>query len=383
MRAVLLFALAVPLLAGAGDDARFDQNRRRIEQMSAVERARLERNFERFQGMTEQEREQYRNLDRQVRDDESNGGRLRDLMDGYVQWLATLSPYQRESIDKESDPVARAQLVGRIHAERRRENERPDRRPLSAVRAREGGWHGLRGLPQLASSDLDAVTRVLEEEFPLPPEEKEELEGAPPHQRHLRILKHAMQHDGPGAPRLRGRWPSDETLERLVGAIENPQQRRFLEGATDPTARRKILGTMIAGSLAAEWRGQIERLKPSDDELQKFFLALEPPRRDELLLLPQEEQRQRLAFEYASQKTPELRDLFVIVDRLKPPIRPRDWRREPDGRPGPPPDDRRGPPRGRRPGPPGGPDHPGPPPGDRGQDFKDRPMVPPRERAEG
>jgi hypothetical protein len=75
-RAALVFAFAVPFLAGAGDDARFEKNRRRIEEMSATERARLERNLARFREMPEQEREKFRTLDRQVREDKSSGGRL-------------------------------------------------------------------------------------------------------------------------------------------------------------------------------------------------------------------------------------------------------------------------------------------------------------------
>jgi hypothetical protein len=171
------------------------------------------------------------------------------------------------------------------------------RRPLSAIHAREGGWHGLLGLPNSnqRSRRGDTCSRAI----CTPPPEKGSAAA-------YRLHPHTKKRNGHARTTTTSRWPDDELLNKLVGSIENQQQRRLLESA-DPLARRKFLGMLIAGSLALEWRKEIERLKPSDEEIRQFFLALDPERREEVMFLLRRAAAARI--QYASQKTRTSRSL--------------------------------------------------------------------------
>src|SRR3972149_8221633 len=114
----LLFVLsALILFGGAGPEPSFEQNRRRIELLQAAERTRLERNLRTFLEMPGEQRNADRSFHREIQDDARSGGKLRDLLQAYNAWLATLSPYQRQEILNVADPVARAQLVRKIRQE--------------------------------------------------------------------------------------------------------------------------------------------------------------------------------------------------------------------------------------------------------------------------
>lgn len=366
-RAALLVLFAVPFLGGAGENPQRDRNRRQIEAMTATDRARLERNFVHFRELTEPERDRYRLLDRQLREDERAGGKLRELMDGYIDWLATLSPYERETIQREKDPVARAQLVRRMRTEQ--QQPRAELRPVMASRWREGGWHGLAGLPRLTPEDLDNVIRVVLEESRIPERERAEIDALPPPQRHVRVLLRAFESGAPEGRFRRTNWPDEAVLDKMVAAVDDDGRRRELETALNRQVRKQKMGTMIAGALAAEWRGEMESRRPSEAEIEKYFHELDPSRRDELLELPPDEQRRLLAFGIVSRDNPDLRNLFDVVQRLMPRpfgrgFRPGDRRFDserrseppPDGRPGPPPGgERRDEPRGEKGPPPRGP----------------------------
>lgn len=359
-RAALLFTLAIPFLAGAGENPSREKNRNRIESMNAADRARLERNFAHFKDLSESEREKYRILDRQIREDNAAGGRLHAFMNEYVAWLATLSPYERETIQKETNLTARAQLVARIQMEHEQPRARPDDRPRIGGRPREGGggWNWLLNRRRLSPEDLDGVVAVVTGQIKIPNDELAELEKLKTPQQHLRILSRAM---GPpdGRPR-RNRWPDEALLSKMIAAIIDEPQREILNRVADIQTRRQLLGGLVAGALAAEWRTELEKLKPDEDALHKQFVELDPARRAELELLSPDELRQTLAFGVLSRENPELREFISVWQRLTHrPLRGREQRGGPDGRPDQ--DDRRGPRPGGRRGPPDrGADGPGP-----------------------
>ncbi len=59
----------------------------------------LSRNYETYRRMSEEEREKYRNLYRELQNDR-NQRQLDQLLDHYYEWLSALTPHERDSIRK-------------------------------------------------------------------------------------------------------------------------------------------------------------------------------------------------------------------------------------------------------------------------------------------
>jgi len=330
------FALAaLLLLVGADDGAMREQIQRRIERMTPAERARLERNFRAFLALGESERDRYRKLHRDLEADAQSGGKLRDLLRGYSEWLASLTPYQREEIRNETDPIARAQLVRRLRNEQREQSDRAaPRRQGLMQRTPAGGLERLLLAPRLQPADLDALTAILEEDLGLNAKERQRLHALPPRERHLHVLKQALLAELPGPARGGpARWPDDALLDRMIRALTTDSIRNRLLMIREPQRRRQALGLAVAGALAAEWRPELDRVEPQEEELKSFFLGLDPARREELINLPPDERRQRIAWEFLAQDRRELRDLFQVMQRLMPrpdrPAPPREGPRPP------------------------------------------------------
>lgn len=318
------------------------QRQQQIEGLSEIERSRLQRNFSEFRNLSEGDREKLRQLDRDLKEnDRSGGGNLRKIMEEYCTWLGTISISQREELRKTTDPKEREQLVRSI-----RKEQESATRPESP----SGWWR--RG-PVLSRKDLDAVMRVLEDglrEEVVDVHQREELDKRQGVARHVYLIEILVKHEAPALrevreayeqgrpPQFRPRTPLP-LIEKLAEAVTNEQQRKFLLGLPPPDRLRHLF-RMIWAAIRTE--------RPTEQQLEEFFVTLKASQHDELMRLSPERMQLRLAELYMEQhpeKYPPLPSgamgLFPFVPRT-PSSRDGgegDQRRKPFGQPG----DRRGP----------------------------------------
>src|SRR5688572_26319149 len=93
--------------------------RQQIEAMTAAERERLERNFERFQSLSPERQEALLEIEKAVREDED----LNKTLLGYDRWLNTLSPWERAQLRNAKTKEEKLQLVSAITTARKQEAE--------------------------------------------------------------------------------------------------------------------------------------------------------------------------------------------------------------------------------------------------------------------
>lgn len=94
-------------------DARVD----RLRQMSNVDRDRFDRNLREFQKLSEADKQQYRLLHENLVKDHSQGGGLTKLLQTYSAWVQTLTPTQRDELQKETAPAQKMALIRRFKEE--------------------------------------------------------------------------------------------------------------------------------------------------------------------------------------------------------------------------------------------------------------------------
>lgn len=339
---------AVMVVAGDPSGSRIDtdaemiaKRRALIEQMSDAEKDSLARALERFQELDPSEQQRLRRL-RQKIESSSNSAELEQVVHGYYDWLATLTPGKRSEIQALPPKERMAAVVRELQEEARRNQER------------------------LSLQDYIVLADWLRDEFEsrlletVPEKKRQKFTDQSPTFRRATIvymLARRMRDDG---------WRlletlSAESLDTLTSRL-SPSSRELLVQAGSLDAQRRVVARWVYGFVhRSVGQRQLSSLLSdvSDAELTEFFeKELSDEQRESLLSLSPEEMWHDLRVEYVRKQLPMPE---LIDDR---PYRGRgDYRGgnpggRPDGRPG----DRSGnrPDNfDRRPPPPGGPTPPG------------------------
>jgi hypothetical protein len=266
-----------------------EKNRQQIANMSATERARLKRNFDKFRALSADEQARLRRLDEALKADRREQGGLSQTMGAYVEWLGTLQPGEREDLRHETSPDRRVKLVADLVKE---QQQRQSFDPTGARLANRR-----RGL---SPEDLDSVLAVLElavrERHLLSPQKAAELEAKQGLHRHVGIVETILPGaDRDGRPQPPLLWPiPDDVIEAMTAAISDSEHRRLIERGigTDRSsfARGRRLFQFVYGGIWAEF----EQLKPDEAELDRFFAELKAPQQGEIMSLPIERQERQL-----------------------------------------------------------------------------------------
>lgn len=82
-----------------------------------IERDRLNRNIAEFRKLSDAEKEHFRKLHRELKADAASGGNLATLLQTYSVWVQTLTPTQRDELQKESNLSHRFALVRKFKEE--------------------------------------------------------------------------------------------------------------------------------------------------------------------------------------------------------------------------------------------------------------------------
>lgn len=287
---------------------------------SEADRARLQRNFDTFRALPAAEQERLRLLDMELKEDARNQGRLRQIMDEYYNWLATLTPGQREDLRKETDPSRREKLVRTLLKEQQDQADLTS--PAKGAKAPRG----------LSAKDLDAVLSVIEDAMrkrqTLSPSEIEQLEKKHGLARHTAILDLAFRSGQNNRPAQPPAWISKEVIDAMVEMISNEGQARPLKGQAfrdQPGERWRRMFLLVYQGVRSEY----EQKKPDQAALEEFFVQLNSSEQDGIMRLPFDRQQEQLMHVYITKMSEKDPDNYP-----RPPQIPL-WLRRPAGlRPG-------------------------------------------------
>ena len=355
---------------GWAADTTIEERFRQVEKMSQFERDRLQRNLDEFKKLTPDQQAHYRDLHNKV---EQSTGHLSSLLQEYSAWLTTLTPSQRDELNRATDNSQKLALIRQFkHAqEYRPETSPPDvlegpSTDLQSIRKELMGRGALLKAAELAPV-IDAISKEVHGT------ERKKPAGESTAKFYFELLKKSIEL-APEGPR---NWPSEDlqrTLEKLPGVKEHLKGR--------PDGGRIALIRLIVWSLGSLAVEEIKPSMPSDQDRLDEFNKLPPERQAEINKLRPDHSRQmlnHLYFKHRNDNSPErmqeVRSQFekllkeLGVPPLQPPFGGEGFR--PGGGPGGP----RRPPEGRPPGPDGG--RPGDQP--RGRNGPERPKVRPND----
>jgi hypothetical protein len=280
--APLAALFAVTLLCGTTTEEAqlFAKRRLRIAGMTHAEIEQLKNNYEEFQKLSPERREALKELDDEVKQDST--GHLLKLLTGYNRWLSNLSPFDQEKVLSKTDPFERAQLIKAMRDEQQR------RQALAAV-------DGFMRQATLQPADLDAIVKAVEENFLSPESRKKIPDQSSGRDRHLRILRLALQqlHSSSNAV------PEGQTLvATLIEAIPNESVKNRILNRPAGRPRRQMLGQVLGRSLAVEWQKEIEKSFPTpeaiDTEVAKRLKMAKPDKREQQQLQMSTKQGRRM-----------------------------------------------------------------------------------------
>ncbi len=261
----------------------YQQQRQQIAQLSPAEQRELDRNFQRYQRLSDEERRQLQEFHTQLVNS-PDSQELQAVLTNYVNWVRNLSPTQRAELASLADqPQERRARV----LEFRRDLLR--REPLT----REDIDHVVAWVEAIAAKHPSSDTAEAEER----PEWGD--------QRRAKLWYIAS--------RLHDRVP-DRTLpvtehdfKQLAEQLSPQAQQRLADAATLADKRREVAGWLYLAS--RRWSGNFrsrDTEEVSEKELVDFFEnKLDDARREELLFLPHNARIERLRFLYLRDKYPD------------------------------------------------------------------------------
>jgi hypothetical protein len=379
----LLAALAPSHLAAGLTSKESTQRSQEIEQMTAIDRDRLQRNWKTFLALPEDRKQHFQRLHQQLEDDrKTGGGQLHETLQTYALWLQTLTPGQRADLRDAKDPAQKMELVKKFKEaqDQRQESRALDDPAFDPSQMRDkflfGGRRPRQGGKPLESQELRAAMQALAGE--LPRSDRDEIEALDKVREkwivYRRVLEHSLQQAD--SPRD---WPTPQQQQAIRTAIGASDHAERLEKIEPPPLRRMMFVKLMVNSLLADLAHDSAPYHPKKGELEELFERLDRTEREQLMQLPAEDMTRALLQRFLSQNQDAAYLEFVkqrreFQDFARKAFREAQW----GGRFGPPPGGGDRPP--HRPGgpPPGGPeDDGGPrrPPRDRGGD---RPRPPER-----
>lgn len=314
--AVVLAAMA-PVTSLAMDQKTTTDRINQIKSMPKVERDRLDRNIAEFQTLSADQKQHYRALHDELVKDRMQSGGLSALMQTYSIWVQTLSPAQRDELQKETDPAKKLGLVRRYKEEQDRpktNTETPHEEPIPAPSAKIP--------PKLAldTKDLAAVIKVLVEGLPASRMRPEFEASQVPLNLYLPIVEASAQSSGNFRE-----WPDDMQLQKMIAAVRNKDSSTMITKST--TKRETVIRLMLMGV----WKQVMDSVRfPNEDERRQIFEAMDPKEREKIIGHPQDEMTRMLTRKYFESKgddsftkIPDYRrrviDLFERFDVPPPP----------------------------------------------------------------
>ena len=295
LRVGLVWAIVFvwPCIVQAADPKPLSDGFRQVEQMSDLERGRLQRNLAEFKQLTPERQAHYRDLHLKLEVKKSEGSSLSSLLQEYSAWLTTLTPSQRDDLNKEIDPAKKLALVRQFKdaQEHRSEASTEETHEAPVVNGPMLHKQMSRFGSPLKGTELAAVMNTISRD--LYGEDRKKPEGEPPLKYYRELLRSSIEKSLEGPHN----WPSadlQQKLEQVPGVKEHFKKRQGQEGG------RVALIRLIVGSLM---KLAIEEFKPPNEQDRlDVFNKLSPEAQAEINKLRPDEIRWRLERQFYKQR---------------------------------------------------------------------------------
>lgn len=264
--------LSLPILAL--DRQVIEDRVKRLEHLSKNDRERFDRSVAEFEALSDEERSRVRGLhEALIADRKSNGG-LTALLQAYTEWLDTLSPLQRDELQREKDTGKRIALIRRLKEEQEHKSKDDDDRPnessdrmnvetLSFIRRKIDQPYGF-DLP-----DLTATLKALVND--LPPEKRLPGFDAPQLSQYTQIINSHAQWK-----QSYQQWPDEDSLAKIKKAIKSRTAELITHSnAMGETPRQTAVRLLLMGIV----KQADLSIKISNDEREKALNSLKPDER--------------------------------------------------------------------------------------------------------
>ena len=284
--------------------AEIQKRSQKIEQMTQIERDRLQRNWKSFDSLSAEQKQHYRQLHQSLEEDQATGnGQLNEMMQTYALWLQTLTPGQCADLRAAKDPAAKLELVKKFKVEQDERQEKqllddPMEDPSFLLRRRMLGgrkkpWSGKK---PLSSRELKVAMQALARE--LPDADQHDLAEWDPTREKWRyygliIDRSLRQANGPQE------WPNRDQQQAISNVLKESEQiKRFdLLKNKEPELRSGYFH-LIQESLFADLMADSEPYRPKEEELLKLFEKLDHTEREKLSQMPFAEMTRDLLHRY-------------------------------------------------------------------------------------
>ncbi len=304
----------------ATDAKTLDDRFRQVEKMSQLERERLQRNLTEFKKLTPDQQDYYRDLHHKV---EQSTGHLSNLLQEYSAWLTTLTPGQRDELNRETNPAKKLDLVRQFKEQQEYRPEptpnEPHEPPLGDMRSfrQRMPWGGL----VLPPPELAAVMKVIAKDAG----QDREKPNREPLPKYYRELIKASIEKTPGGPRD---WPSPDLQRDIELALNRSELRNIVNRR--PEMKREMLIRVILGSISNLLFEELKPSFPSEADLQKAFESLDREQQEAITRMPREEGNRQLTmlhFKSRGDDVPKrinelMRQMEQISTELGIPLRP-------------------------------------------------------------
>lgn len=288
---VFAFWVQMPLALQAVDQAKAEppvgDRLKHVQRLSKIERDRLERNIQTFEGLGDDKKEHYRRLHEELVKDQKQGGTLSIILDAYTQWLHTLSPVQREQLRSESESGRKIALIRQFMEEHERQaKEEHDR----LMKDEQNNVRGTTALPiapatpdprkgtnrraiELTRNDLDAVMKVLLDDIP-PDKRTADIESLPVDQYWKIVVESAkLKQDFT-------QWPDDALSKKILAKLRVPSVIWIVTSSNREESDRVIMVRLLLGGIVRQAREQVK--KATDEQLRSTYEKLSNSDRDKV-----------------------------------------------------------------------------------------------------
>lgn len=303
---------AMVLLGASGQDDESDRgNRKKIESMTSSERARLKRNYEKFQKLSAEEKQRLRKIHAATQ----NQPELDQVMRSYCNWVKTLSPWEQEDLRNAKTSQKRMELIRKFriqNAEALRRAKRPNVEMLKILgfNSRDPRIMRLLWMNSLPPDLYNEVIGIIEESLPRGVEYPKPKESLSDFERSLAVLKTVAKVKAreKQAGDSESDWPPQDAVERIFQLSREPRK----TGPPSPNYKRQkvmVSGLIVKGlldQLFQSTKSELDQESPSDEKLQKFFESeLGDQAKDNLMKFPPDEMQESLKYLYLQKHPPE------------------------------------------------------------------------------
>ena len=260
------------------DQKTIDARVARLRQMSEVDRGRFDRNLQDFEKLSEADKHKYRLLHESLVKDSSQGGGLTRLLQTYSAWVQTLTPTQRDELQKETVPSQKMALIRRFKEEQDELNDSHDH-PQTDANAEEATQQVNSPIRKEAFplKDVRAVMAVVVSRLP--------QESVKPEFSEPRVSDYAPIFQASvvasGAPYRD--WPGETLLKDMTAALS--KESLSLVNRADYKSRREATLRFLLMGIMKQARDSVR--PPTDSEkLQILLEGHNQDERDRIINLP-------------------------------------------------------------------------------------------------